>query len=350
MNIETIRPENRAQVERLQATLAKISRIENGESNEAIANGASNAPQTVETNSRVPTVEVVDTPVVDLPTQGATPQKEVVEVPKEAVEAPKEVSPTALYDKDSPILLKAKEEALALANSTPATPQTLDTTSQAMKELEELKQENERLKAEILAKTKEDDFAKVENNLQNFIENEDLDESVRDSLKNVMEPVIQQQKALREELNKIREASKPMSEAELKQQKINQTSIAVRQQVPELDYLLKSTSFGQYLSQKDDRVPSLRKGEVMQFALERGDVQFLVNELVTYINGGKQQDVASIADIGATNGVGTEPNVKVMDEGTSKKPKISVGEARQKFFAGELTREQYSALLKEILG
>lgn len=322
------------------------------------AEGGANTPNSEPTEApkeanREHQGELKTVPTVNLlapSAHGSVPPKQAEE-PK-APEAPKapevpevpEVKSKALYDKSSPVLKTALEEVMASNNlnvGTAPQPNALVPTSQPNEELEKLRRENEELISRISKIEQSKSSSEVDKALHYLSNTDDLDEDFKDTLVKIFKPIAEGQKTLQAKLSEIEKATAPPTEAELKQRRVSETVSKIKEQIPEIDILLKSKIFTQHLSEKDESLPSLTKGEVLQIALERGDSSFVVNKIAGFLNGGAQPNIATVADVGATNGVGTQPSNEVLNKSNSKAKEVDPDKLRVDFLSGKITRAEF---------
>ena len=173
-------------------------------------------------------------------------------------------------------------------------------------------------------------------------DSENLDDDVIVELRDTLfRPVANKIAALEERLGKAESHYRePTAEERIAEVKAN-TSAKIYGEIPDFGTIFNSPAFQERLGKKDSRFPFKQTyGHALQEAYENGNADFIVSEVKAFMNG-TTPDLSAIADVGATNGVGTG---QVQDKPVSEYT-FSNEEAEQmlrKRQRGDLSKQEYS--------
>lgn len=207
----------------------------------------------------------------------------------------------------------------------------------------ELEQQLADLKAQMAHQTEEqqaDAFREVLD--QQGFDSENLDDDVLLEIRDrFFRPVADKFSALEERLAKAESKFRDPTPDELREQAKTKSANALRAEIPDFDTIFNSQAFQDRLAQKDNRFPfKATYGHALQEAYESGNTEFIVNEVKAFMNG-TTPDLSAIADVGATNGVGTGQVARNDGPGFT----YSNEEAEQmlrKVQRGDISRREYS--------
>lgn len=172
---------------------------------------------------------------------------------------------------------------------------------------------------------------------------ESLDDDVAVELRDkLIKPVANKISALEAKLGSLQEKVREPTAAEKLEATKQKTYAKVVSEVPDFPTILNSKQFKERLQAKDTRFPTATYGEAMQIAYENGNHDFIIQEVKNFLSGGVAPDITKIADVGATNGVGSKavepPNG---GSGFTFTPEEAV-EMLRKVQRGQISRKEYS--------
>lgn len=170
-----------------------------------------------------------------------------------------------------------------------------------------------------------------------FFDDEALVELRNKLINPVANRVVQMEQQLKGLQDKFRE---PSPEEKLKQIKAA-TQAEIEKQIPDFRTIMKSKAFNDKLASKDDRFPNATYGEALQIAYENGNHEFIVREINNFLGNENAQSVNDIADVGASNGVGSKPVENKATGGYSFTDEEAMQMLR-KSQRGDITRQEYS--------
>lgn len=207
----------------------------------------------------------------------------------------------------------------------------------------ELEQELLDLRSKIDQQTKSqqaDEFRELLDR-QGF-DSENLDDDVLIEIRNrLILPVASKLEVLEQRLSNTETKLRDPTPEEVSEQNRAKTAAALRTEIPDFDVIFNSKDFQTKLAQQDSRYPfKTTYGHVLQEAYDNGKTEFIVNEVKAFMSG-TTPDLSAIADVGATNGVGTGQST------TENKPGFTYSneEAEQmlrKVQRGDISRREYS--------
>lgn len=173
-------------------------------------------------------------------------------------------------------------------------------------------------------------------------DSENLDDDVIVELRDTLfRPVANKIAALEERLGKAESHYRePTAEERIAEVKAS-TSAKIYGEIPDFGTIFNSPAFQERLGKKDSRFPFKQTyGHALQEAYENGNADFIVSEVKAFMSG-TTPDLSAIADVGATNGVGTGQVTTNNEPGYS----YSQEEAEQilrKRQRGDLSKQEYS--------
>lgn len=173
-------------------------------------------------------------------------------------------------------------------------------------------------------------------------DSENLDDDVIVELRDTLfRPVANKIASLEERLGKAESHYRePTAEERIAEVKAS-TSAKIYGEIPDFGTIFNSPAFQERLGKKDSRFPFKQTyGHALQEAYENGNADFIVSEVKAFLSG-TTPDLSAIADVGATNGVGTGQVATNNEPGYS----YSQEEAEQmlrKRQRGDLSRQEYS--------
>ena len=173
-------------------------------------------------------------------------------------------------------------------------------------------------------------------------DSENLDDDVIVELRDTLfRPVANKIASLEERLGKTESRFRePTPEERIAEVKAS-TSAKIYGEIPDFGTIFNSPAFQERLGKKDSRFPFKQTyGHALQEAYENGNADFIVSEVKVFMSG-TTPDLSAIADVGATNGVGTGQVATNNEPGYS----YSQEEAEQmlrKRQRGDLSRQEYS--------
>lgn len=173
-------------------------------------------------------------------------------------------------------------------------------------------------------------------------DSENLDDDVIVELRDTLfRPVANKIASLEERLGKAESHYRePTAEERIAEVKAS-TSAKIYGEIPDFGTIFNSPAFQERLGKKDSRFPFKQTyGHALQEAYENGNADFIVSEVKAFMSG-TTPDLSAIADVGATNGVGTGQVATNNEPGYS----YSQEEAEQmlrKRQRGDLSRQEYS--------
>lgn len=173
-------------------------------------------------------------------------------------------------------------------------------------------------------------------------DSENLDDDVIVELRDTLfRPVANKIASLEERLGKAESHYRePTAEERIAEVKAS-TSAKIYGEIPDFGTIFNSPAFQERLGKKDSRFPFKQTyGHALQEAYENGNADFIVSEVKAFMSG-TTPDLSAIADVGATNGVGTGQVATNNEPGYS----YSQEEAEQmlrKRQRGDLSKQEYS--------
>lgn len=266
-------------------------------------------------------------------------------VEEKPVPPPVEEGTEEVTDKDRLIAMQREEiERLKNGSNTQRDkePYAERTAEKSAREVE-LEQELSALRSKLDQQTKAqqaDEFRELLER-QGF-DSENLDDDVLIEVRDrLIRPVASKLEALEQRLSNTETKLRDPTPEEVSEHNRVKTAAALRTEIPDFDVIYNSKDFQARLSQQDSRYPfKSTYGHVLQEAYENGKTEFIVNEVKAFMSG-TTPDLLAIADVGATNGVGTGQST------TESKPGFTYSneEAEQmlrKVQRGDISRREYS--------
>lgn len=173
-------------------------------------------------------------------------------------------------------------------------------------------------------------------------DSENLDDDVIVELRDTLfRPVANKIAAMEERLGKTESRFREPTSEEKREQVKQETNKKIHEKIPDFGTIFNSPSFQERLTKQDSRFPFKKTyGHALQEAYENGNVDFIVSEVQAFMNG-IVPDLSAIADVSATNGVGTGQTQPSDNPGYT----YSNEEAEQmlrKRQMGDISRAEYS--------
>lgn len=212
------------------------------------------------------------------------------------------------------------------------------------KELAELRNQ---LAASATSKQEQDIIEEIMSQA-NFDSENFEDEALVEIKDRFVAPVAKVVKDLREKQAKLEAKLQGPTAEELRIQNQAKAITAVKEKIPTFDTIFNSKAFQEKLANPDPRFPEDTYGRVMQTAYERGNAEFIIREVQAFMNGNTAPDLEAIADVGATNGVGS----KTQGAKTAPTFEFSTTEAAEmlhKYRIGDISRDDYRNYVKELV-
>lgn len=283
--------------------------------------------------------------------QGA---ERVNEEPKGKVEQPQQSEPKQEQkpedNESAKIITMQREEIERLREQVGKFNNVQSSKDDNSRELEELRKELEEAKRkldEVNSKKEQDELAKIL--AKDTFGFETVDDEVAKELRdNLVAPIYKglhnQIADLQNQLKTVTERTRPLTDEEKREQLKRSVNEKIFKEIPDFDVILNSKDFKKKLAARDDRYPHSTYGEVMQYAYEQGNHEFIIREVKNFLNGGKAQaDVNAVADVSATNGGSNAKQSK--DAGNKSGFTFTDEEAIEmlrKRQRGDITRQEYS--------
>lgn len=218
----------------------------------------------------------------------------------------------------------------------------LDTTQSTKSDRElQLEADIEAMKAQMSGMTKQQQVDEIRELLERNNFNSELmdDETLLEIKKQLLAPVVG---PLADRLAALEQRYREPTPQEKVAKIKKETQARIIKDIPDFQTIFNSKSFQNKLSQTDPRYPYAPYGEVLQTAYERGNSDFIIQEINHFLGNGKAPDVKDIADVGASNGVGTKPSTEQPKTGQYT---FSDEEARsmlRKAQMQDISRQEYS--------
>ena len=208
---------------------------------------------------------------------------------------------------------------------------------------EELERELSELRGKLHQQTEQeqaDEFRAILER-QGF-DSENFDDDVLIELRDTfIKPVANKLAALEERLGKTESKFREPTPEEKVAQTKQQVTAEIYKQIPDFGTIFNSPSFQERLGKKDSRFPFKQSyGHALQEAYENGNTEFIVSEVKAFMNG-TTPDLSAIADVGATNGVGTG-QVATNDEPGYSYSQEEAEQMLRKRQRGDLSKQEYS--------
>lgn len=208
---------------------------------------------------------------------------------------------------------------------------------------EELERELTELRGKLHQQTEQeqaDEFRAILER-QGF-DSENFDDDVLIELRDTfIKPVANKLAALEERLGKTESKFREPTPEEKVAQTKQQVTAEIYKQIPDFGTIFNSPSFQERLGKKDSRFPFKQSyGHALQEAYENGNTEFIVSEVKAFMNG-TTPDLSAIADVGATNGVGTG-QVATNDETGYSYSQEEAEQMLRKRQRGDLSKQEYS--------
>lgn len=208
---------------------------------------------------------------------------------------------------------------------------------------EELERELTELRGKLHQQTEQeqaDEFRAILER-QGF-DSENFDDDVLIELRDTfIKPVANKLAALEERLGKTESKFREPTPEEKVAQTKQQVTAEIYKQIPDFGTIFNSPSFQERLGKKDSRFPFKQSyGHALQEAYENGNTEFIVSEVKAFMNG-TTPDLSAIADVGATNGVGTG-QVATNDEPGYSYSQEEAEQMLRKRQRGDVSRQEYS--------
>lgn len=173
-------------------------------------------------------------------------------------------------------------------------------------------------------------------------DSENLDDDVIVELRDTLfRPVANKIAALEERLGKAESHYRePTAEERIAEVKAS-TSAKIYGEIPDFGTIFNSPAFQERLGKKDSRFPFKQTyGHALQEAYENGNADFIVSEVKAFMSG-TTPDLSAIADVGATNGVGTG-QVATNNEPSYSYSQEEAEQMLRKRQRGDLSKQEYS--------
>lgn len=173
-------------------------------------------------------------------------------------------------------------------------------------------------------------------------DSENLDDDVIVELRDTLfRPVANKIASLEERLGKAESHYRePTAEERIAEVKAS-TSAKIYGEIPDFGTIFNSPAFQERLGKKDSRFPFKQTyGHALQEAYENGNADFIVSEVKAFMSG-TTPDLSAIADVGATNGVGTG-QVATNNEPSYSYSQEEAEQMLRKRQRGDLSKQEYS--------
>ena len=208
---------------------------------------------------------------------------------------------------------------------------------------EELERELTELRGKLHQQTEQaqaDEFRAILER-QGF-DSENFDDDVLIELRDTfIKPVANKLAALEERLGKTENRFREPTPEEKVAQTKKEVTAEIYKQIPDFGTIFNSPSFQERLGKKDSRFPFKQSyGHALQEAYENGNTEFIVSEVKAFMNG-TTPDLSAIADVSATNGVGTG-QVATNDEPGYSYSQEEAEQMLRKRQRGDVSRQEYS--------
>lgn len=241
-------------------------------------------------------------------------------------------------------LLEMQRQELAQLRAEKATWETKKSETQEKSQREQdLERELEELRGKIKDQTTQEQADAFRTMLeQQGFDSENLDDDVLLEIRDrFVKPMADKFERLEERLaqyeTKFRE---PTAEEALEQVK-QATNKKIVEAIPDFQTVFHSQAFQDRLLEKDSRFPTKTYGHALQIAYENGDHEFIVTEVKNFLNGGTAPSIGDIADVGATNGVGTTSQQKQTGDTFTYSDEEAIQMLRKRQM-GDLSKQEYS--------
>lgn len=222
------------------------------------------------------------------------------------------------------------------ANQNQATPQ-----GPTARELE-LEQQLAELRSKLEAQPQAEDTDAIRAVLEaQGFDSEYIDDEALLEIRNTFfSPIASEVDKLKKELETYRDKFRDPTPEEKQEQIKKQTNKKLVEAIPDFQTIFDSSAFQKRLAEKDSRFPTKTYGEAMQIAYDNGNHEFIVQEVKNFLNGGTAPNIGDIADVGASNGVGTKSQAQASDGYTFTNEEAI--EMLRKNQRGLISRKEYS--------
>lgn len=291
-----------------------------------------------------PSVEEAERPKPTVPEESAVEEQPAVEQAssesEKQSEAP-EVEADSQDEKDR--LLALQREEIERLKSSLAQPK--DEALAKSERESQLEQELADLRARLSAQEEAQQADEFRNMLERQgFDSANLDDDVMIELRDTFfKPAAAKISALEKQIAALGDKLRDPTPQEKLEQIKQVTQQNVIKAVPDFMTVYNSKAFKDKLGERDNRFPFDTYGEALQAAYERGNHDFIIQEVKAFLGGGKPPSVKDIADVGATNGVASKPATQQpAGDGFTFTDEEAVQMLRKRQM-GRLTKAEYSA-------
>lgn len=206
----------------------------------------------------------------------------------------------------------------------------------------ELEKELAELRGKLHTQTQEEQNDEFRELLERQGFDSEIDDDMLLELRDILfRPVAHKIAALEERLGKAESHYREPTEEEAREQIKRKTNDEIYNKIPDFGTIFNSAAFQERLAKKDSRFPFKQTyGHALQEAYENGNAEFIVNEVKAFMSG-TTPDLSAIADVGATNGVGTGQVSQNEGTGFSYSPDEAEQMLRKRQ-RGDISRTEYS--------
>lgn len=241
-------------------------------------------------------------------------------------------------------LLAMQRQELEQLRSEKASWETKKTETQEKTQREQdLERELEELRGKIKDQTTQEQADAFRAMLeQQGFDSENLDDEVLLEIRDrFVKPMADKFERLEERLSQYESKFREPTAEETLEQVKQATNKKIVEAIPDFQTVFHSQAFQQRLAQKDNRFPTKTYGHALQIAYENGDHEFIVKEVKNFLNGGTAPNIGDIADVGATNGVGTTTQQQQAGDTFTYSDEEAIQMLRKRQM-GDLSKQEYS--------
>lgn len=207
----------------------------------------------------------------------------------------------------------------------------------------ELEQQLSELKAKLNTQTEEQQADAIRELLDRMeFDSENLDDEVLLEIKDTFfSPVANKLDALERKVKQYEAKLRDPTPEEKREQLKQETNRKLVEAIPDFQTIFDSSAFQKRLGEKDNRFPTKTYGEALQIAYDNGNHEFIVQEVKNFLNGGTAPNISDIADVGASNGVGSKSQAQASEDNYTFTLDEAV-EMLRKTQQGLISRKEYS--------
>lgn len=279
------------------------------------------------------------------PTQNTTPQEENQQ--QVAAKTTVEEKKTVEQDEREKIIAMQRQELEQLRTEKQSWVNQTQQVKQPSEREVELEQQLADLRSQLDDKTRQEQADEVRLLLEREgFDSENLDDEVMLEIRDtIAKPIAGKLGSLEDRLSqfetKFETKFKDPTPEELLKVRKQETQDKVIAEIPDFFTVFNSKDFQDRLKTKDDRFPSATYGHALQIALEEGNSDFIIREIKSFLNGGQAQTLGDVADVSATNGVGSKTSVETKVDGYTYTPEEAIQMLRKRQM-GDISKQEYS--------